>query len=145
MYWSYYPHRSRELVSPACGIFFCFILPCPSSEGYMFLNFYIPTMCHMFGRDVNRLHNRFGGRYIINGLNALYTYVWCLVFAPKYMHQLFCVCVFNMAFAPKGKAMFLMPPIKGMTHSASNGPMRSLEKQQEQTCLAPWWTFLLPW
>ena len=22
LYWSYYPHRSRELVSPVCGIFF---------------------------------------------------------------------------------------------------------------------------
>ena len=21
LYWSYYPHRSRELVSPVCGIF----------------------------------------------------------------------------------------------------------------------------
>ena len=23
MYWSYYPHRSRELVSPVCGIVLC--------------------------------------------------------------------------------------------------------------------------
>ena len=29
MYWSYYPHRSRELVSPLCGIFFNLFLTVP--------------------------------------------------------------------------------------------------------------------
>ena len=48
---------------------------------------------------------------------------------------------FTMAFDP-GKGLVLMPPIH-LTHTVSRKPMRSLEKQQEQTCLQ--WSGTVSW
>ena len=56
------------------------------------------------------------------------------------------LCVFNMAFAPKGKAMFLMPPIH-LTHSLSIS--RTNEKPVETTrtdmSAMVWYCVLAPW
>ena len=38
MYWSYYPHRSRELVSPGCGIFLYDVVSITISKIYIYIS-----------------------------------------------------------------------------------------------------------